>query len=136
MILICWCERKLANEVELEEKVERFSMKLKKTIFGVTTTLLLGVMGASLASAAVANPAPYPIIDEWQYGTKSNGVTDYSYYYVSSAGYGSIARLRSKNIGTPIVASDTQNYGWAIAEKNRAWNDGNGFTKIWDYYRF
>lgn len=111
-------------------------MELKKIIVGGIVTLLIAGSGASLASAATSNPAPYPIIDEWNYGTKSDGVTDYSHYYVVSAGYGSIAKLRSKNSGTPIVASDKQNYGTAKAEKKRAWNDGNGFTKIWDYYTF
>lgn len=39
-------------------------------------------VAASVISAKTANPAPYPIIDEWSYGVGDN--YSYSNYYVQS----------------------------------------------------
>ena len=110
-------------------------LKLKKIAMLTVAVATLGI-GANMAAAATANPAPYPIIDQWNYGTKANGVTEYSHYYVKTDNYGSIAKLQSKNWPNEILKSDKQNYGMSSAEKDRAWNDKKGMTKLWDYYKF
>lgn len=79
-----------------------------------------------------ANPAPYPIIDEWNYGVNDN--YGYSNYYVKSPGnVGS--KSSATNIWGTVKASDSKKYGWALSSSQKSWNDVR-LNAHWNYFYF
>lgn len=87
---------------------------------------------ASVVSAEVAHPAPYPIIDEWHYGVNDN--YGYSNYYVKSPNnIGSKSSVT--NVWGAVKASDARKYGWASSSATKSWNDIR-LNAYWNYFRF
>ena len=74
----------------------------------------------SIVSAEVAYPAPYPIIDEWNYGVNDN--YNYSNYYVKSSNNIGLKSSITNLWGT-VKSSDSQKYGWAMSSSTKSWND-------------
>ena len=93
--------------------------------FGLTTM-------TSIVSAEVAYPAPYPIIDEWNYGVNDN--YSYSNYYVKSPNnIGSKSSIT--NLWGTVKSSDSQKYGWAMSSSTKSWNDVR-LNAHWNYFKF
>ncbi|OLF49165.1 hypothetical protein BU200_08850 [Streptococcus acidominimus] len=87
---------------------------------------------ATTVSAAVAHPAPDPIIDEWHYEVDGN--YGYSNYYVKSPNdIGSKSSVT--NYWGSIKATDSKRYGWALSSATKDWNDIR-LNAYWDYFRF
>lgn len=96
-------------------------------------TLSVGFLTAtSFVSVATANPAPYPIIDEWHYGVSANYA--YSNYYVKSPNnIGSKSSIT--NVWGTVKAYSSQKYGWAMSSSPKSWNDVR-LNAHWNYFRF
>ncbi|MCC3169308.1 hypothetical protein K4H96_0924 [Streptococcus sanguinis] len=86
----------------------------------------------SIVSAEVAYPAPYPIIDEWNYGVNDN--YGYSNYYVKSPNnIGSKSSIT--NLWGTVKSSDSQKYGWAIKQKKSPKTPNFNFISSYLYYK-
>ena len=93
--------------------------------FGLTTM-------TSIVSAVTANPAPYPIIDVWNYGV--NDGYAYSNYYVQSPNnIGSESTI--KNLWGAVKDHDKKDYGWAMSSSTKSWNDVR-LNAHWNYFKF
>ena len=89
-------------------------------------------IAASVVSATTAHPAPYPIMDVWEYGVSDS--YGYSNYFVKSpANIGSKSSVT--NFWGTVKAQDKQDYGWAYSSATKSWSDVR-LNAYWDYYRF
>ncbi|HEK9982672.1 TPA: hypothetical protein TVQ98_000619 [Streptococcus equi subsp. zooepidemicus] len=87
---------------------------------------------ARVVSATTAHPAPYPIIDEWNYGVSDN--YGYSNYYVKSPNnIGSKSSVT--NLWGTVKDRDSQKYGWANSSATKSWNDVR-LNAHWNYFKF
>ena len=109
--------------------------RINKKIFVFLAASVLSfsfASAASVVSATTAHPAPYPIIDVWQYGVNDN--YGYSNYFVSSPdNIGSKSSVT--NYWGTVKAYDKKDYGWAYSSAKKSWSDIR-LNAYWDYYRF
>ena len=109
--------------------------RINKKIFVFLAASVLSfsfASAASVVSATTAHPAPYPIIDVWQYGVDNS--YGYSNYFVSSPdNIGSKSSVT--NFWGTVKAQDKKDYGWAYSSATKSWTDVR-LNAYWDYYRF
>ena len=87
---------------------------------------------ASIVSATTAHPAPYPIIDVWEYGVSDS--YGYSNYFVKSPdNIGSKSSVT--NYWGTVKSYDKKDYGWAYSGAKKSWSDVR-LNAYWDYYGF
>ncbi|MFD0845337.1 hypothetical protein [Streptococcus saliviloxodontae] len=103
-----------------------------RKFFAIAVVGALGFGFSSTASATTANPAPYPIIDEWNYGVDAN--YGYSNYFVKSPNnIGSKSSVT--NYWGTVKSSSSQKYGWAMSGSQKSWNDVR-LNAHWNYFYF